>query len=71
MEKARRHEPPGLSEPRGSERMLPDQKLSFAANWMLRSVVPHSEQDGLDSIDVIVPTAALPIVVFGLRTAGG
>ena len=30
-------------------------------------MVPQSEHDGLDSIAVIMPTEALPIVVFGLR----
>jgi hypothetical protein len=32
--------------------------------------VPHSEQEGLESIDEIVPTAALPICVFGLANCG-
>ena len=31
-----------------------------------RSTVPHSEHDGLDSIDVMMPAEALPMVVLGV-----
>ena len=41
---------PAASRRRAFEQSL-DQNVSFAANWMLRSVVPQSEQAGFVSID--------------------
>ena len=40
-------------DPPGRVGRLIDQNESFAANWMLRSVVPQRAQDGFESIVVI------------------
>ena len=49
-----------------------DQNDSFAANWMLRSVVPQRAQDGFESIVVIVRDGRVADrAVRGLGTAGG
>ena len=44
-----------------------DQNFTLNATWMFRSVVPQSAQDGLASIAVIWPKAALPNVAVRLR----
>ena len=46
------------------------QNLTLKASCTCRSTVPHNEHDGLESMAVIVPAAALPIVVLGLPNCG-
>ena len=46
------------------------QNFIFSATWTWRSVVPHSEHEGLASIAEIVPNAAFPSCPFGFANCG-
>ncbi len=50
--------------------MPPSGIVDRALSTSFIALLPQSEQDGLESIAVIVPTAALPIVVLGLANCG-